>query len=343
MFVKTVFGFSFKGSLLKKSMEDSCNIVQNNTLQSVTLKDGIELTYQVFGQPIATAPVVLVNHALTGNSEVAGEKGWWKNLIGEKEVIDTEKFTIICFNIPGNGFDQKEENLIVAYKKLTTKKMATLFWEGLSCIGIDSLFAVIGGSLGGGIAWEMGFLKPKAIQYIIPIATNYKATDWLIGNVLVQDQILNNSTQPIHDARLHAMLLYRTPQSLQAKFNTEKKKEMFQVESWLLHHGAKLEERFSLAAYKLMNHLLKTIGEAISEENLIEFAKETTAEIHQIAITTDYFFTPDENLKTHQKLKEINTKIKYSEIDSIHGHDAFLMEYEQLNAILKPIFTTHNY
>jgi len=319
-------------------MEDLCNIVQNDALQSVTVNDGVELTYQVFGQPIATAPVVLVNHALTGNSKVAGEKGWWKSLIGENEVIDTEKFTIICFNIPGNGFDGIQENLIENYKEYTTKDIAILFWEGLKQIGVEELFAVIGGSLGGGIAWEMGFLKPKAIQHIIPIATNYKATDWLIGNVLVQDQILNNSAQPIHDARLHAMLLYRTPQSLQSKFNTQKKEEVFQVESWLLHHGAKLEARFSLAAYKLMNHLLKTIGETISEEELIEFAKETTAEIHQIAITTDYFFTPDENRKTHQKLKEINTKIKYSEIDSIHGHDAFLIEYEQLNTLLKPIF-----
>lgn len=187
----------------------------------------------------------------------------------------------------------------------------------------------------------MGFLKPKAIQYIIPIATNYKATNWLIGNVLVQDQILNNSAQPIHDARLHAMLLYRTPQSLQSKFNTEEKEGLFEVESWLLHHGNKLEERFLLASYKLMNHLLKTIGQSISEEDLLAFAIETNAVIHQVAINSDYFFTPDENRKTHEKLKELNDKIQYSEIDSIHGHDAFLIEYEQLNAVLKPIFTIH--
>ena len=322
-------------------MNDLINIKNSDALQAILVGNDIELTYQVFGRPIATAPVVVVNHALTGNSNVAGEKGWWKNLVGENEVIDTQKFTIICFNIPGNGFDGKLGNVIENYKAYTTKAIATLFWEGLEKIGVNQLFAVIGGSLGGGIAWEMGFLKPKAIQYIIPIATNYKATDWLIGNVLVQDQILNNSTQPIHDARLHAMLFYRTPQSLRAKFNTEVKEGLFEVESWLLYHGTKLEQRFSLAAYKLMNHLLKTIGETISEEDLIEFAKETTAEIHQIAINTDYFFTPDDNQKTHQKLKALNNKMQYAEIDSIHGHDAFLIEYEQLNAVLKPIFTIH--
>lgn len=322
-------------------MSDLINIKRRDTLQSVQVGREIELTYQVFGRPIATAPVVMVNHALTGNSNVAGEKGWWKRLVGEKEVIDTEKFTVISFNIPGNGFDGKAENSIQNYKEYTTKSIAALFWEGLEKIGVSQLFAVIGGSLGGGIAWEMGFLKPKAIQYIIPIATNYKATNWLIGNVLVQDQILNNSAQPIHDARLHAMLLYRTPQSLQSKFNTEEKEGLFEVESWLLHHGNKLEERFLLASYKLMNHLLKTIGQSISEEDLLAFAIETNAVIHQVAINSDYFFTPDENRKTHEKLKELNDKIQYSEIDSIHGHDAFLIEYEQLNAVLKPIFTIH--
>ena len=319
-------------------MNDLFNIIGSETLQKVLVGKGIELTYQVFGQPIATAPVVVVNHALTGNSNVAGEKGWWKRLVGEKEVIDTQKFTIICFNIPGNGFDGKVENRIENYKSYSTKAIATLFWEGLEKIGVNQLFAVIGGSLGGGIAWEMGFLKPNAIEYIIPIATHYKASNWLIGNVLVQDQILNNSVKPIHDARLHAMLLYRTPQSLQAKFNTKEQEGLFQVESWLLHHGKKLEERFLLSSYMLMNYLLKTIGQDISEDDLVDFAKKTSATIHQIAINTDYFFTPDDNRKTHQKLKVVNNKTQYSEIDSIHGHDAFLIEYEQLNAVLKPIF-----
>lgn len=319
-------------------MRDLHNIQHDNKLLSVVVGEDVALTYQVFGKPIATAPVVLVNHALTGNSNVAGENGWWNSLIGYDEVIDLGKFTVVCFNIPGNGYCGNPENLIENYRSYTTKHIAALFWEGLKKIGVEELFAVIGGSLGGGIAWEMGFLRPKSIQYIIPIATNYKATDWLIGNVLVQDQILNNSVQPIHDARLHAMLLYRTPQSLQVKFNTEKINETYQIESWLQHHGTKLEQRFTLEAYKLMNHLLKTIGQDISEKELFVFATATNAKIHQIAINSDYFFTPDDNRKTHKQLQLVNNEIQYSEIDSIHGHDAFLIEYEQLNAILAPIF-----
>ncbi|MGX7667426.1 alpha/beta fold hydrolase [Flavobacterium pedocola] len=313
------------------------------TLQNGTYKRWLPLYYQVFGQPIGTAPVVLVNHALTGNSQVIGEHGWWNALIGTEKTIDTDFYTVIAFNIPGNGFDGQAENLIQNYKDFTTKDIALLFWEGLQFLGIHKLFAVIGGSLGGGIAWEMGFLKPNHIENLIPVASDWKASDWLIANVLVQDKILNNSENPVHDARLHAMLLYRTPQSFKAKFNRSKNEnqELYQIESWLLHHGNKLGNRFAPESYKLMNHLLKTIGETTNCGQFISFAKQTTANIHLIAVDSDYFFTADENRETHEILKRVTANVHFHEIKSLHGHDAFLIEFEQLNSILKNTFATH--
>lgn len=312
------------------------------TLQNGTYKRWLPLYYQAFGQPVGTAPVVLVNHALTGNSQVIGENGWWNALIGTEKTIDTDFYTVIVFNIPGNGFEGNAENLIQNYKDFTTKDIALLFWEGLQFLGIHQLFAVVGGSLGGGIAWEMAFLKPNHIENLIPVASDWKASDWLIANVLVQDKILNNSSNPVYDARLHAMLLYRTPESLKAKFNRSKNdnSELYQIESWLLHHGDKLEKRFELAAYKLMNHLLKTIGENANCGQFISFAKQTTANIHLIAVDSDYFFTAAENRETYEILKRVNSKVTYHEIKSIHGHDAFLIEFEQLNTMLKNTFTT---
>jgi hypothetical protein len=114
----------------------------------------------------------------------------------------------------------------------------------------------------------------------------------------------------------------------------------YKVESWLLHHGEKLTGRFELSAYKLMNHLLKTIGENTTEKDLQDFAKISPTKIHQIAINSDYFFAPNENIKTHNLLSSITNNLSYHEINSIHGHDAFLIEYERLNNILKTIFNT---
>lgn len=313
-------------------------------LENGTHKQKISLFYQVFGPSIGTAQVVLVNHALTGNSNVAGEKGWWDPIIGENKVIDTKIYTVIAFNIPGNGYDGNPENLQLDYQNFTAKDIAKLFWKGLSVLEIEKLFAVIGGSLGGGIAWEMVALKPKSIKNLIPIATDWKATDWVIGNVLIQDQILNNSNNPIADARLHAMFLYRTPKSINQKFRREKETStsVFQIENWLLHHGEKLKNRFSLSAYKLMNHLLKTIDITRNSNNIELEISTISANIHLISVDSDLFFTAEETLKTYDNLKEIKSNLFYHEIQSIHGHDAFLIEHEQLTHILKPIFQTQN-
>ena len=88
----------------------------SNFLTSTSVKQNITLSYQVFGKTLHTAPIVVVNHALTGNSNVSGHDGWWQSIVGEGKTIDTTKYTVISFNIPGNGYDNKPENLIENYK-----------------------------------------------------------------------------------------------------------------------------------------------------------------------------------------------------------------------------------
>lgn len=318
--------------------------LQEITIANHTLPNGsthtFHFTYQVVGQPLHSAPIVLVNHALTGNSEVAGDNGWWNSLVGYDKVIDLNRYTVIAFDIPGNGYNKQQAHLIEDYKAITTKVVAEVFWKALDRLHIDHLYAIIGGSLGGSIAWEMTFIRPQVVDHLIPIATSCKASDWLIGNALIQDSILNNSSQPIEDARMHAMLLYRTPASLQQKFaNGYKESEnQYAIESWLKYHGQTLNGRFTLQAYKLMNHLLKTIGQEVTEESLKAFGQHTNAKIHCIAVDTDYMFTKVEQEYTVALLKDNCKHITYQEIQSIHGHDAFLIEYEQLNNLLKPLF-----
>ena len=300
-----------------------------------TLGQDINLSYQIFGKELYSAPVVLVNHALTGNSNVAGKDGWWCDLVGENKVIATTKYTILAFNIPGNGFDGF---VIDNYKDFEARDIAKIFLLGLAELKLTEIFAIIGGSLGGGIAWEMAALNPKITQHLITVATDWKSTDWLIANCQIQEQFLSNSSNPVHDARMHAMLCYRTPESFKERFQRTKNKELeiFNVESWLLHHGKKLQERFQLSAYKLMNQLLKTIDVTKGrEDNIMDTIK---ANIHIIGVDSDLFFTAKENRETHKHLALSNDNVTYNEINSVHGHDAFLMEYEQLEKIIAPIF-----
>ena len=139
---------------------------------------------------------------------------------------------------------------------------------------------------------------------------------------------------------MHAMTLYRHPLSFSEKFRRKKNPEngFFEIDNWLEHHGKKLEDRFDLQAYKLMNHLLTTIdiSGCIAEASAV--AADIESNIHLIGIDSDLFFFPQEIRETYRKLSEIKENVSYAEIISIHGHDAFLIEFGQLEHILNPIF-----
>ena len=144
----------------------------------------LELTYQLFGQPLGKAPVIVVNHALTGNSQVIGKEGWWNQTVGEGKPFDTLTHTVICFNIPGNGY--RNGALIADYKLWTARDVARIFLLGLQRLGVEHVDILSGSSLGGGIAWEMLALAPQYITHFFAVATDWKTTDWVIANCLVQ-------------------------------------------------------------------------------------------------------------------------------------------------------------
>lgn len=303
----------------------------NLTYQTYSQKEyHIPLSYQLFGKDLFTAPVILINHALTGNSNVSGDKGWWKQLVGENQIIDTDQYTVLCFNIPGNGYD---DFLIEDYEDFTSSDIAAIFLKGLEALHIKNLYAIIGGSLGGGIGWEMLAKQPDLAEIFIPIACDYRTHDWLHAQCLVQKFLLNDKEEPLQKARIHAMLCYRTPQSLNDRFQNQynQDKQRLESEDWLVYHGNVLNERFSLKAYKLMNHLLMNINAA--EEAL----ENIQARMHMISVDTDLFFPASEIRMCFENLKEKSKDVSYHEIQSIHGHDAFLMEYQQLNNIIKNI------
>lgn len=312
-------------------------IIQDFITESGVAYRSIPLHFTLAGQPLDSAPIVLVNHALTGNAQVTGENGWWNDLIGEGKTIDTAVYTILAFDVPGNG---SNSFLIENYLDFTARDVARIFIEGVKALHIEKLFAVIGGSVGGGIAWEILALEPNITENLIPIASDWKSTDWLIANCFLQEQILNNSSKPIEDARIHAMLCYRSPESFKEKFQRTINQDLliFNIESWLAHHGKKLQKRFQLSSYKLMNQLLKTIDITRNSESFENLLSKTKASIHIIGINSDLFFTAKENVETYEELKKFKDNVFYSEIDSVHGHDAFLIEYKQLDHLLADIF-----
>ncbi len=304
----------------------------------------LQLTYQIFGRELGTAPIVLVNHALTGNSAVTGKNGWWKEIIGIDKSIDLKDYTVLAFNNPGNGFDGEESHLLLNYKDFNLRDIAKLYSEALKQLGISKIFAGIGGSIGGALLWEQAVLDPDLFEHIIPVAADYKSTHWVKAQCKVQEQILNNSVNPVADARMHAMTIYRSPESFVSKFGSSQNQKNGKrtIEGWLEHHGKKLENRFQLAAYKLMNHLLSTSDISLGRGDHLNAASKITGDIHIITINSDGLFTSNENWNTYVNLSLIKENISIHEIRSIHGHDAFLIENSQVASFINPIFNAGN-
>lgn len=294
----------------------------------------LTLTYQVAGPALGTVPIVLVCHALTGNSAVAGPEGWWAKLIGPGQTIDTTRYTILSIDIPGNEYAGSAP--LDDPSLLSVRDVARLWLLVLRELRVDHLYALIGPSLGGGIAWQIAALEPTLAEHLFPIATDYKASDWLLAQTEVQRLILDHSDHPIHDARVHAMLTYRTPESLIGRFEGKTTDSgLPRVLDWLDYHCRTLEGRFSLSAYRVMTFLTSTIHVADREIELARIA----SEIHIVAIDSDrlfpYFIAREtiEGLRCSSKERaELHT------IVSDHGHDAFLIEYDQLCRIMSPFF-----
>ena len=294
----------------------------------------LTLTYQVAGPALGTAPIVLVCHALTGNSAVAGPEGWWAELIGPGQTIDTARYTILSIDIPGNEYadsaPQDDPSL------LSVRDVARLWLLVLRELRVDHLYALIGPSLGGGIAWQIAVLEPTLAEHLFPIATDYKASDWLLAQTEVQRLILDHSDRPIHDARAHAMLTYRTPKSLIGRFEGKTTDSgLPKVLDWLDYHGRTLEGRFSLRAYRVMTFLTSTIHAAENEKELTRIA----SHIHLVAIDSDRLFPYFIARETIERLR--GSGKEHAELHTIvsdHGHDAFLIEYDQLCRIMSPFF-----
>ena len=144
-------------------------------------------------------------------------------------------------------------------------------------------------------------------DFLIPVAADWKANDWIIANTFMQKRILQNSSQPLEDARIHAMLTYRTPQSFDFRFGRSKNEEkgIYNIESWLIYHGEKLAKRFNLDAYIMMNHLLSSINIERDGNLAKEIIRNIDAEIHLIAVDSDLFFTPLEDKKTFDLIKKL--------------------------------------
>lgn len=314
--------------------------IENFTCTSGAHYSSLTLSYEVFGQPLGSgAPVVLVYHALTGNSNVCGEQdGWWRGLIYQGGTVDTDKYTVLCFNIPGNGYDGflwGED-----YVNISARDIARMFILASRSLGVQQFHTIMGGSLGGCLVWEAIAEFPDCARQAVVVAGDWKATDWTMALSAIQLQLLARGDFGMHDARMLTMLFFRSPESIDAKFSRTVNPELGipNVESWLRHHGEKLQSRFSPDAYRFMMHLIMTVDISKGRESFEKAIEPFTGRIIQVGISSDLYFPARENRDTQEMLMRMRRDSHYRELVTPHGHDGFLIEFTRMRELLGEFF-----
>lgn len=301
-------------------------------------------------KPLRDIPTVLLVHALTGGAQAGGNGGWWEPLIGPGRAFDPNRYRIICFNNLGSFYGSSAPGMPGFPKlsglTLTPLDIAGAILQGLDQLGIRRVHLSAGGSLGGMVVLALAALDPKRFERIVPIATCAASSAWVIGWNHVARQILRlDPGYPHHVgrglelARQAAMLTYRAEPGLDEKQHRNLPPlpgcSGYRVQSYLEHQGRKLMNRFTAHCYELfldaMDHydlLLPLPGQKVAAISRI---RSSAVVVH---VDTDQLFTPDQSAILAKHLRAAGTQVTRATLKSAHGHDAFLIEWPQLAAIL---------
>lgn len=285
--------------------------------------------------------------------------GWWDGIIGPQKALDTDKYFIICANILGSCYgttgpnsykNNSNENWGLDFPLITVRDMVKVHRELMSYLNIPKLKACIGGSLGGFQVLEFGIMYPDLCDILFPIACDIINSDWAIAfneiqrNIILADINWNNgnydgkTVSNLGIARMVGLMSYRTPENYINKFNRKftpdnlySKNTKFDVSNYFSHQANKFINRFDPISYLTILQATDLHDISYNRAPAKDVLSSIKAKTISIVIDTDLLYLPH-----HQR--EFTGMIPGSatyEIKSPYGHDAFLIEFDQLNNILK--------
>ncbi len=308
---------------------------------------------------------VLICHALSGHHHAAGyhsaddkKAGWWDSAIGPGKVIDTRRFFVVCLNNLGGCNGSTGPNCI---NPATGKPygpdfplVTVLDWVRSQArladyLGIQRWAAVVGGSLGGmqALQWSIEFPERVAHALVIASAPKLSAQNIAFNEVarkaITSDRDFHGGHYYEHDtvparglgiARMVGHITYLSNLSMGEKFGRELRDQAFkfgleaefQVESYLHYQGERFSKNFDANTYLLMTRALDYFDPAWAYDNNLAAALERAqAGFLVVAFTTDWRFSPERSEEIVNALVEARKDVSYAEIESPHGHDAFLI------------------
>jgi homoserine O-acetyltransferase/O-succinyltransferase len=345
------------------------------TLKSGAVLPTFDLVYETYGTlNAAKSNAIIVCHALSGNHHVAGKyaetdknAGWWDNLIGPNKPLDTNKFFVIGLNNLGgchgssgpSSIDAKTNKPFGAsFPIVTVEDWVNSQARLLDYLGIETLAAVIGGSLGGMQALQWSLAYPERVKHALVIASAPNLTAQNIAfNEVARQAIMTDpefydgdyyahNTVPRRGLRIARMLghiTYLSDDAMGEKFGRKLKDNIkygfdveFEMESYLRYQGDKFAGEFDANTYLRMTRALDYYDPALNfNGDLSKALSQVKAKFLVVSFTSDWRFSPTRSREIVKALLDNELTVSYAEVTAAHGHDAFLMPDAHYHAILR--------
>ncbi len=359
-------------------------------LQSGASMAGYDLCYETYGTLNAQrSNAVLICHALNASHHVAGtyegqprSEGWWDNMIGPGKPVDTNRFFVIGVNNLGSCFGSTgpmHTNPATGkawgadFPVLTVEDWVDAQARLLDGLGIGTLAAVMGGSLGGmqALSWTLRYPERVRHAAVIASAPNLTAENIAFNEVarraIVTDpdfhagHFYEHGVVPkrgLRIARMIGHITYLSDDVMNEKFGRELRNAVaetvegggspyqyttqdveFQIESYLRYQGDKFAEYFDANTYLLITRALDYFDPARRHGgNLTQALASARARFLIVSFTTDWRFAPKRSREIVKALLDNRRDVSYAEIDAPHGHDAFLLDDARYLAVARAWF-----
>jgi homoserine O-acetyltransferase len=346
----------------------------------IRLDCGVELgpvtvAYQTYGRLNADrSNAILICHALTGDHYVAdphpitGKPGWWHELVGPGRVFDTDRYFLICSNVLGGCMGTTgpmDANPATGrpwgldFPVITIGDMVKVQARLVDHLGIDQLFCVVGGSMGGMQVLKWAQSYPERVFSAIPIASAARHSaqniafhevgrqaimadpDWCEGNYHLEGK---RPHRGLAVARMAAHITYLSEPALHQKFgrNLQNREAItygfdadFQVESYLRHQGSTFVDRFDANSYLYITRAMDYFDLAAESGGVLANAfRGTRTRFCVVSFTSDWLFPTPESRAVVHALNAVAANVSFVEIKSDKGHDAFLLDEPEFHATL---------
>ena len=300
--------------------------------------------------------VIWVFHALTANDNPIE---WWPGLVGEDFLFTPEKYFIVCVNTPGSCYGSIGPLEINAetgtpfyhsFPWFTTRDMIKAYQLLKKELGITKIKLGLGGSMGGQQLLEWAIDEPELFEHIIPIATNAKHSAWGIAFNASQRMCIENDhtwkeeqphagLQGMKTARSIALISYRNHDTYEHFQHgiTDKTashavdEQIFKAETYQKYQGEKLAKRFNAFSYYALSRGMDSHNVGRGRASVKAALKLIKAKTLVIGISTDLLFPVQEQAFIAQHIPHA----KHAVIESLYGHDGFLLEYEQIEKVIR--------